>query len=76
MKKQLFEKVTDISVLDVSKLSESDVVLVSVDVGNMPMHKIQEYLTTLKDAVRSIVPEPIQVLIKPNSINIQVDTGN
>lgn len=69
----MLERVEKIELLDVSKLTVNDRVIITVDVERMPLHKAQEHLEAVREVMRKAIPEPISILIKPSHIDISVE---
>jgi len=69
----MIKQIEKIDLLDVTKLTEGDRVIFTVDTGTLPMHKIQEYFDSIIQAARQIIPEPIHISIVPKTIEITIE---
>ncbi len=59
-----------IKILDTQKLTDRHAVIIEVNAGNLPPHKLNEYLTNIKNAFREAFPEPIKIIVSTHKISV------
>ncbi len=53
------------------ELTENDVLIVSMKIGNLPMHRATKLLLDCKDQLKEVFPNNA-ILIMPNSTSISI----
>lgn len=61
-----------VKILDSQKLTDKHIVLVTVDVENLPVTKATEYMERIKDGFRSILPDHTRLAVVPKGIDVQI----
>lgn len=59
-----------IKILDTQKLTDKHAIIIEVDPGNLPRHRLEEHLTNIKDAFRGAFPEPIKIIVSTHKISV------
>lgn len=60
-----------IQILDKQELTDKHIVIIRVDVGNLPTHKATEYLKYIKTAfVNKVAPAEIIVMSSKNTVEV------
>ena len=60
-----------IQILDKQELTDKHIVIIRVDVGNLPTHKATEYLNDIKTAfVNKVVPAELIVMSSKNTVEV------
>jgi hypothetical protein len=60
-----------IQILDKQELTDRHIMIIKVDVGNLPAHKAMEYMEYIKDSFKDKV-SPAELIIMPKDNTVEV----
>jgi hypothetical protein len=69
--KEIVLSEASIKIIDAQQLTENSVVVVTVDIGNLPAAKATHYMEAVRSAVQTPFA-PAQVIISPRNVDIQI----